>query len=289
MDNLRMNGDKTLADDPRVALNAAGTYVTGPHLLDPTRDSSMYPTDGELGTDMPMDARALELSEPDLGFVNAPEPATIAPTIAEPALPVMPLPTVESRLSNRSLQESQFIDNAELGPEMDPMASPADDGGIAVPSIDAQYMLAGSVLPGERVVHLATISGGIYWKSIAMALLAVVTMFYTFTLAFYFLGVAAIMALLAWSTQRALMLAATDKRIIIRAGIMSMQTVEIPFSRIESVDVMTTPMGMLLGFSSVIILGTGGMRYIVPFIRDANAFRDDFSQWMLARENAVVQ
>lgn len=288
MENLDLDRKAAMTDDPRAALNAAGTYVTGPHFLDPTQDSSLYPSDGALGTDVPMNARMMELTEPDL-FPQVPEREPRLVTEAAPVLPERPLPTLESRLSNRALTESQFVENAVAGPELDPMASPADDGGIAVPSIDAQYMLADAVLPGERVVHLATVSNGIYWKSIAMVLLAVVTMFYTFTLAFYFIAVAIIMAALAWSTQRALLLAATDKRIIIRAGVLSTQTVEIPFSRIESVDVMQTPPGMLFGYSQLIITGTGRMRFIVPFVRDAVAFRDDFTQWMLARENALAQ
>jgi len=287
MDNLDANrknalAPHTLAEDPRAALNAAGTHVTGPHFLDPTQDSSLYPSDGAIGTDVPATV------SPDLEPLDRLTAAPVPP-LPEIPLPEMPLPTVESRLANRANTESHFIENAVPGPELDPLASPADDGGVAVPSVEAQYMLADAVLPGERPVHLATISNGIYWKSIAMALLGVVTMFYTFTLAFYFFTVAIIMAALAWSTQHALLLAATDKRIIIRAGILSAQRVEIPFSRIESVDVMTTPPGMLFGYSTVIITGTGSMRFIVPFIRDALAFRDDFTQWMLARENAALQ
>ena len=262
---------------PRLAMNAAGTNVGGSHLLDPATDESLYPSVDLLPGDA-LPPNDLSLTEPQL-------PLTADETVvAEPVtLPVQP--TLEEKISARALNRSQFVDGRLTGPEIDQMISPADDGGLAVPSPEAQGQLADTMLPGERAVHLATISNGIYWKSVAMILLAVITMFYTFTLAFYFLAVAAIMLLLAWSTQRALMVAATDKRIVVRAGILNLQTMEIPYSRIESVDIAMTPMGMLLGYSNLIITGMGGKRFVVPYVRDAIAFRDDFTQWMLARED----
>ncbi|MDE1153013.1 MAG: PH domain-containing protein [Micavibrio sp.] len=167
-------------------------------------------------------------------------------------------------------------------------AAPAEDGGFAVPSVEASGILATLLLPGERVIHQAAISTGIYWKGIALALGAVIALFFSALLALYFLVVAAIVLFIEIQTKRYLLLAATDRRVVMSGGGFSTRTIELPYSKIEAVDVMATPMGMLLGYASVIFVSGGNMRFIVPFVADASAFRDDMTRMLLAREEAAM-
>ncbi len=148
-------------------------------------------------------------------------------------------------------------------------------------------VVASMLLPGEKIVHIAAISQGIYWKGIAVLGVALVALFYGVWLAVYFAVVAAVMLLLAYSTRKYLVLAATDHRIIIRAGILNQEMPQLRYHQIESIDLLYTLPGTLLGYSSVIITGTGRMRLIVPFVEDGEAFRDDIMQRILEKEDQL--
>ena len=140
------------------------------------------------------------------------------------------------------------------------------------------------LLPGEHIVHIAAISAGIYWKGIAVLIAALVALFYGIWLALYCLAVSAGLLLLAYSTKRYLVLAATDHRVIICGGIINQEVIQLRYHQIESVDILNTPSGSIFGYSSIIITGTGTTRWMIPFIRDAIAFRDNLTQKLLESE-----
>jgi hypothetical protein len=146
------------------------------------------------------------------------------------------------------------------------------------------YML----LPGEAVVRVATISRGIYWKSVVVLVVGLaLTLRYGVWLGPFVLAVGAIMLLLAYSTRNYLVLAATDHRLIIRAGIFSQEVIQFRYRQIETVDTLYTPPGMVLGYGSVVITGTGQSAWMVPFVQDAAAFRDDITQKLLETEESL--
>ena len=81
-----------------------------------------------------------------------------------------------------------------------------------------------------------------------------------------------------------LLLALTDERVIIRHGIINLDTIELPHSRIESVELARTIMARLLGYSTVMITGTGSRRTAVPFIADAHLFRAALDDILIQRD-----
>ena len=153
-----------------------------------------------------------------------------------------------------------------------------------------QDIVRAMLLPGENIVHITAISPGIYWKSVAVMICALVALvFYGLWLGLYILAVACIMLLLAYWNQKYLVLAATDHRIIIRAGFLNQEVLQLRYPQIESVDTFYTLPGLLLGYGSVIITGTGMSRWVIPYVQDAVAFRNDLTQRLLEREEPLRQ
>lgn len=154
-------------------------------------------------------------------------------------------------------------------------------------NISQNAIVNSMLLQEEHIVHVATISPGIYWKGIAALIAAVIALFYGFWLAVYFLVVAAVLLLVAYSTKKYLVLAATDHRVIICGGILSQEVVQLRYSQIESVDILYTLTGNLFNYSCVIITGTGMTRWRVSFVQDGEVFRDKLMQKLLEREEPL--
>lgn len=153
---------------------------------------------------------------------------------------------------------------------------------------ERRHSLDDVLLPSEEIDMVAPISSGIYWKSAAMVIIAVIALFYAGALAFYFALIASIMMLTAYTTQRFLMLAVTNQRIIVSGGFFSSEVIYLPFSKVEGVEVVRSPMGMLFGYSSLILTGTGRMRINVPFVENAGWLADDIAGRTMEWQAAVL-
>lgn len=140
------------------------------------------------------------------------------------------------------------------------------------------------LLPEEEIEYIATIGFGIYWKGIAAIIAAVVALFYGIWLAVYCLLIASVLLFLAHSVRKYLVLAATSQRVIISRGMLNPELLQLGYHQIESVDILNTLTGNLFGFSTIIITGTGRMRWVVPYIGDAAAFQNTLMHKLIERE-----
>lgn len=139
------------------------------------------------------------------------------------------------------------------------------------------------LLEGEELIRVATIHPGIYWKGIAVFVFAVLLLLTPIrNLGFLFIAVSLIMLGVAHITKHFLLLALTNKRVLIRYGVIHLDVIQIHHRKIESVELGWTIMGQLLGYASVMITGTGSRVSIVPFIANAPDFRR-------ALENILMQ
>ena len=77
-----------------------------------------------------------------------------------------------------------------------------------------------------------------------------------------------------WSDEFAI----TNKRVIIKTGLISRRTIELNLSKIESVNVDQGILGRILGFGSLQIVGTGGTKEIFPNINKPLTFRKKFQE-----------
>ena len=150
---------------------------------------------------------------------------------------------------------------------------------------ERRHALDDILLPGEVVERIATMSPGVYWKGIVTLAVAFIALFYGMMLTTYVAVIALGLLLLAYLSRRYVLLAVTNQRVIIGGGIIAQEVFFLPLSKIETVELARSPMGILLGYSSVIISGTGRMRLIVPFVSNAGASRKAFPRLRLPHRN----
>jgi len=72
--------------------------------------------------------------------------------------------------------------------------------------------------------------------------------------------------------------AITNKRVIIKTGLISRKTFEMNLSKIESVNVDQDILGRILGYGTIRIVGSGGTREVFPNIRKPLDFRKKFQE-----------
>jgi uncharacterized membrane protein YdbT with pleckstrin-like domain len=72
--------------------------------------------------------------------------------------------------------------------------------------------------------------------------------------------------------------AITNKRIIVKTGLISRKTLEMNLNKIESVNVDQSILGRMLGYGTITIIGTGGTREEFPNISNPIEFRKKFQE-----------
>ena len=113
-----------------------------------------------------------------------------------------------------------------------------------------------SLSTGEQVVYEAKL----HW-SIFVSLKAVMTLF--------------IAPLIQRATSE---FAITNKRVIVKTGLLFQKTLEMNLSKIESVNVTQSIFGRLFDYGTVVIVGTGGTKEPFNAIANPMAFRKKFQE-----------
>lgn len=72
--------------------------------------------------------------------------------------------------------------------------------------------------------------------------------------------------------------AITNKLIIIKVGLISRRTLEMNLSKIESVNVDQGILGRMLGYGTIVVIGTGGTKEPFASIADPMNFRKKFQE-----------
>jgi uncharacterized membrane protein YdbT with pleckstrin-like domain len=73
--------------------------------------------------------------------------------------------------------------------------------------------------------------------------------------------------------------AITNKRVIIKTGLISRKTFEMNHSKIESVNVDQGILGRILGYGTIRIVGSGGTKEVFPKIQRPLEFRKKFQEF----------
>jgi uncharacterized membrane protein YdbT with pleckstrin-like domain len=135
-----------------------------------------------------------------------------------------------------------------------------------------------TLMPDEEIVKVGQFHPGIYWKGVAVFALAIVLLIRVFNLGVFILLVAGVMLALAYLTKHYLLLILTNRRLLIRTGILRMDTVQLSLERVESVELERTIMGQFLGYAAVVVTGTGSRVMAVPFVEEPQKFRQLIDQ-----------
>jgi len=125
----------------------------------------------------------------------------------------------------------------------------------------------------ERVLHYAHVSLWSLWGPLLLGLVLLPAF-----------GVGLIAWAYAYVQYKTTELAVTNKRVIVKQGFISRQTIEINIQKVESIQVDQSVMGRLLDFGSLLISGAGSPQAPLRGISQPLAFRRAFVE---AQDGAV--
>jgi uncharacterized membrane protein YdbT with pleckstrin-like domain len=92
----------------------------------------------------------------------------------------------------------------------------------------------------------------------------------------------AALLLIIWPfiARRATELVITDKRLIAKYGVISTQSIDIRFDKIETVRVKQGLVGRMLNYGEIVVTGTGSTFDPIPNIANPLTFRNELNQAM---------
>lgn len=117
-----------------------------------------------------------------------------------------------------------------------------------------------SLLPGEHVTYETRLHKIVFFWPIVLAVLG----FALFSdpvsrpAAPMVLGMAVLGGLAVWLQFSTSEFAVTNKRVIIKVGILRRRTLEIMLTKVEAISVDQSLGGQMLGYGTIVVVGTGG-------------------------------
>jgi hypothetical protein len=150
-----------------------------------------------------------------------------------------------------------------------------------------------NLIPGEQVLYQT----GLHWIVFAppvffaaifglIGLLLMLLMQGTGGVGFFFLVFAGLFILAGYLTRKATEIAVTNKRIVIKTGILNRRTLELLLSKVESIGVEEGLLGRMLGYGSVVVRGTGGTPEPFHDVTNPLEFRRQVQQQIELREKS---
>lgn len=148
--------------------------------------------------------------------------------------------------------------------------------------------VAKHLIPNEEVLYFTRLSWIVYLRAVLVFLIAgvlavagvssvsgvdasTVTLLYEVAGLVFLLGLT--LFLLAFIRRRSSEFAVTNKRVIIKIGLLSRRSVEILLAKVEAITVEQTLPGRIFGYGTIIIIGTGGTKEPFHLIGDPLEFR----------------
>ena len=153
------------------------------------------------------------------------------------------------------------------------------------------------LLPGERVVYRARMHWIAFrWSLLLLALAIVVGVAgqlvttsetgdaWKLWVPAALTALAGVFALGPWIRRSSSEFAVTDKRVLVKVGVVQRDSLETLLSKIEAIGVDQTLLGRMLGFGTITIVGTGGTRETFERIAAPLEFRRQVQAQIVANE-----
>lgn len=86
--------------------------------------------------------------------------------------------------------------------------------------------------------------------------------------------------IMTWVNFHFSSLTITNKQVILRTGMLVRQTVDIPMTKIETIDIRQSIAGSIFRYGSLVITGTGGTRHMIDMIDNPLTCRRYIEQLM---------
>src|SRR6478736_2057114 len=142
-----------------------------------------------------------------------------------------------------------------------------------------------NLVPGERLVHRATLHWMIFAPAVALAALGlslIVLIDGNRWIGALVFGVGVVMAVKPYILLRFSEFGVTDRRVLAKLGLVSRETLDQLLDKVEAVQVEQGLFGRILGYGTVTVIGTGGTQETFPRIADPFAFRRAIQEQILA-------
>lgn len=118
-----------------------------------------------------------------------------------------------------------------------------------------------SLIPDERVVYRTRLSLLIFTLPVLFGLLALGALAMGFRVsAAVLLVLTVIIALPKYVTFATSEFAVTNKRLVVKVGVLRRRTVELQLSKVEAIAVEQTLVGRMFGYGNIVVTGTGGTK-----------------------------
>ena len=136
------------------------------------------------------------------------------------------------------------------------------------------------LLSGEAVTYRTRLHWKLYGLPLLLVLLVLAPLTWlaaarssTPALAFLPAGVALIVLAIAWLKRRSSEFAVTNKRVIIKLGVLNTRSIELLLPKIEGIEVTQSLTGRLFGYGEIIVTGSGGTKELFEGIQTPLDFR----------------
>lgn len=154
------------------------------------------------------------------------------------------------------------------------------------PKTGKKDAIAERLVEGEEIIKTARIHAGIYWKAVAVLILGLlVGVVIAKELGILLTAVAGFMAVYASIKKKILMLVLTNKRILVRYGILQVDVVDVHFDKIESIELERMPPGYIMGYANVVVMGTGQRYIVIPYVANGVEIRKAYNEMALSDKN----
>ncbi len=148
----------------------------------------------------------------------------------------------------------------------------------------------GILIKGEKILVRGEVHWGIFWKSGAILVFGFLLSLLILPLGMILILAGLIGLVHSLLMQHMLLLVLTDKRILMRTGILQVDVVDMRFKNIESIELERMLPGFILGYSNVIIMGVGQRFVRIPYVANGVQFRRAYNELVLnAEENQDIQ
>ena len=126
-----------------------------------------------------------------------------------------------------------------------------------------------NLLPGEHIAYRAHLHPIIYAGPIAIALIAIIMVAFgvlnegILWLAWggaLLLAVAGVAALIAYIKSSSSEFAVTNRRVVIKVGVIRRHTLELLLQKIEGIGIDQSILGRMLDIGTIVVIGTGGTK-----------------------------
>ena len=125
----------------------------------------------------------------------------------------------------------------------------------------------------EEVIRLGKVHWVVFVPSAILAGIGAWAFQFALEVSVFLFAVATFFFLKSLITVISTELAITNKRVIAKFGLISRETVELNLSKVESVNVDQSITGRMLGFGTININGTGGVKTPIPNISKPMQFK----------------